>query len=163
MRVILGSTGSAHTFSSDGVEYPLRLLCFGHDRGADDWSLVVLVGRRHHARMLFLHWPALLLSALSAASALAATPPAHDVHWRCAVAYLPARSTWVRLVTIEHDARRVRAVRIDGVPVYAFHVQEALILTALDNERIVLDTAALAWQSDFRGQASGAGRCERMD
>lgn len=104
----------------------------------------------------------LLLAALCAIPA-AATPPSHDVHWRCAVAYLPARSTWVRQVTIEHDARRVRAVRIDGVPVYAFHVQEALILTALDNERIVLDTAALAWQSDFRGQASGAGRCERMD
>jgi len=87
----------------------------------------------------------------------------HDVRWNCAVAYLPARSTWVREVTIAHDARRVRAVRIDGVAVHAFQVHEALILTALDNERIVLDTATLSWQSDFRGQASGAGRCERAD
>lgn len=115
------------------------------------------------AQVKLLSWFLALLAAMSTIPATTATPPSHDVHWRCAVAYLPARSTWVRQVTIEHDARRVRAVRIDGVPVYAFHVQEALILTALDNERIVLDTAALAWQSDFRGQASGAGRCERMD
>lgn len=97
------------------------------------------------------------------AAEVAAAAPGRDVRWSCAVAYLPARSTWVREVVIEHDARRVRAVRIDGVAVHAFQVHEALILTALDNERIVLDTATLSWQSDFRGQASGAGRCERAD
>lgn len=97
------------------------------------------------------------------AAEVAAAAPGHDVRWRCEVAYLPARSTWVRQVAIEHDALGVRAVRIDGVAVHAFQVHEALILTALDNERIVLDTATLSWQSDFRGQASGAGRCDRAD
>jgi hypothetical protein len=108
-------------------------------------------------------WLVAVLMVVFAAPAAAATPPSHDVHWRCAVAYLPARSTWVRQMTFEHDARRVRAVCIDGVPVHAFHVHEALIFTALDNERIVLDTAAMTWQSDFRAQASGQGRCERQD
>ena len=44
--------------------------------------------------------PLALLAAMSTSPAAAATPPSHDVHWRCAVAYLPARSTWVRQVTI---------------------------------------------------------------
>ena len=40
-------------------------------------------------------------------------------------------------------------------------VYETVLLTALDNERIQLDTASLTWRSDFRGQATSQGRCER--
>jgi hypothetical protein len=87
--------------------------------------------------------------------------PAASVQYRCEAVYLPARSTWVRSVEIEHDDRRVRGLRIDGVAVYSFAVDGTVIRTALDNERIVLDTTSLDWQSDFRGQAQGQGRCER--
>ena len=52
-------------------------------------------------------------------------------------------------------------MQIDGVPVYTFNVQGTVILTALDNERIQIDTAAQTWTSDFRGLASAQGRCER--
>lgn len=93
---------------------------------------------------------------LTAGPALAAS-----VRYRCEAVYMPARSTWVRHVEIEHDDRRVRALRIDGVAVYSFAVNGTVIRTALDNERIVLDTASGQWQSDFRGQAQGQGRCER--
>ena len=79
----------------------------------------------------------------------------------CEAVYLPARTTWTRSVHIDYDARRVREVRIDGVPVYTFSVREAQILTAVDNERIQIDTAAQTWSSDFRGQATSEGRCER--
>ena len=82
-------------------------------------------------------------------------------HYRCEAVYLPARSTWVRHVEIEHDERRIHAVRIDGVAVYSFAIDGTTIRTALDNERIVLDTASGQWQSDFRGLAQGQGRCER--
>lgn len=85
-----------------------------------------------------------------------------DVRWVCEVAYQPARSTWTREVVVQHDQRRVRSVQIDGVPVYAFTVQDTTILTALDNERVRFDTRAQTWQSDFRGLASGQGRCERL-
>jgi hypothetical protein len=90
-------------------------------------------------------------------------PPvlAATVRYRCEAVYLPARSTWVRSVEIEHDARRIRALRVDGVPVYSFAVDGTTIRTALDNERIVLDTARGQWQSDFRNLAQAQGRCER--
>jgi hypothetical protein len=74
---------------------------------------------------------------------------------------LPARAVWVRTVDIEYDQKRVLSVAIDGVPVYSFNVRDTLILTALDNERIQIDTATQSWTSDFRGMASSQGRCER--
>lgn len=79
----------------------------------------------------------------------------------CEAVYLPARTTWTRTVSIGYDKKRVNAVKIDGVPVYTFTVQETVILTAIDNERIQIDTAAQTWTSDFRGQATSQGRCER--
>ena len=79
----------------------------------------------------------------------------------CEAAYLPTRSVWVRKVDIGYDQKRVLSVRIDGVPVYTFNVSGTVILTALDNERIQIDTATQTWTSDFRGVASAQGRCER--
>ncbi len=98
----------------------------------------------------------LVVGLLLAAPVLAAT-----ARYSCEAVYLPARSTWVRQVEIDYDDRRVRALRIDGVAVYGFAVEGTVIRTALDNERIVLDTASLSWLSDFRGLAQGQGRCER--
>ena len=79
----------------------------------------------------------------------------------CEASYQPARTTWTRTVRIGYDKKRVRSVLIDGVPVYTFTVQDTVILTAIDNERIQIDTAAQTWTSDFRGQATAQGRCER--
>ncbi|MDP2163378.1 MAG: hypothetical protein Q8K21_04020 [Hydrogenophaga sp.] len=79
----------------------------------------------------------------------------------CEAVYLPARTTWTRTVAIGYDQQRVRSVQIDGVPVYTFAVRETVILTALDNERIQIDTARQTWTSDFRGLATAQGRCER--
>lgn len=81
----------------------------------------------------------------------------------CDAVYLPARSSWMRSVRIHFDDRRVRQVEVDGLPVYAFSVRGTTILTALDNERIQIDLAQQSWTSDFRGQASAQGRCERQD
>lgn len=85
----------------------------------------------------------------------------NEVTLVCEAAYQPARTTWTRTVRIGYDKKRVRSVHIDGVPVYTFTVQETVILTAIDNERIQIDTAAQTWTSDFRGQATGQGRCQR--
>lgn len=79
----------------------------------------------------------------------------------CDATYLPARTTWTRQVDIGYDQQRVRSVHIDGVPVYTFSVRGTAILTALDNERIQVDTATMTWTSDFRGLASSQGRCSR--
>ena len=73
--------------------------------------------------------------------------------------YLPTRSTWVREVTLNHSQGRLRSVAIDGVPVYSFALAGAVVLTALDNERIQLDLSQPAWRSDFRGLAEGQGLC----
>lgn len=88
-------------------------------------------------------------------------PAAGAVVLSCEAVYLPARSAWTREVRLTLDERRVRAVEIDGVPVYSFSVFDTVLLTALDNERIQLDTATLTWRSDFRGQATSEGRCTR--
>lgn len=107
---------------------------------------------------------ALVLAAglvVGSGAALADGPAPAQVVLSCEAVYLPARSTWVREVRFTLDERRIRGVEIDGVPVYSFSVYEALLLTALDNERIQLDTATLTWRSDFRGQATSEGRCER--
>ena len=122
-----------------------------------------------------MHWAATALVACAcAASAAWAQAPApapapaapatganSKVVLVCEAVYLPARNVWVRTVAIEYDQKRVLSVQIDGVPVYTFNVRETIILTALDNERIQIDTATQTWTSNFRGVASSQGRCER--
>jgi hypothetical protein len=78
----------------------------------------------------------------------------------CAVAYMPQRSTWVREVRIDWDQKAIRRLRIDGVEPYGFSLIPRGVMTAVDNERIQIDLATRQWQSDFRGHASGQGRCE---
>jgi len=78
----------------------------------------------------------------------------------CAVAYMPQRSTWVREVRIDWDQKAIRRLRIDGVEPYGFSLMPRGVMTAVDNERIQIDLATRQWQSDFRGLASGQGRCE---
>lgn len=99
---------------------------------------------------------------LAACLLLAALPGwAATVRYRCEAVYLPARSTWVRTVELTHDGRQLRAVSIDGAPAHRFAVSGGTVHTAVDNERIVFDTATLNWRSDFRGVAQSQGRCER--
>jgi hypothetical protein len=83
-----------------------------------------------------------------------------SVSLSCAVAYQPARSTWVRQVQIEWDDKTVHALRVDGLTPHSFSVQADVVLTAIDNERIQIDLGQAVWTSDFRGLASGQGRCE---
>lgn len=110
---------------------------------------------------------ACMAAALSSTASAQNMPPAKpasktsEVTLVCEAVYLPARTTWTRTVSIGYDKKRVRSVQIDGVPVYTFAIQETVILTAIDNERIQIDTAAQTWSSDFRGQATAMGRCER--
>lgn len=78
----------------------------------------------------------------------------------CAVAYMPARSTWVREVQLDWERKTLRAVRIDGLAPYSFSVHPQGLSTAIDNERIQIDWVQAQWSSDFRGLASGRGRCE---
>ena len=104
---------------------------------------------------------ALGLLAAGLAQAAAPAASASAVHLACEPVYLPARGVWARTVDIAYDQKKVRSVLIDGVPVYTFAVRGTTILTALDNERIQIDVAALSWRSDFRGLASSEGRCER--
>lgn len=90
-----------------------------------------------------------------------ATPVALQVtDWVCEVVYAPARTVWRRQVRFTYDQRRLQQVAIDGVPVYRFAIYDTVVMTALDNERVRIDVAARTWDSDFRGQASGQGRCE---
>jgi hypothetical protein len=91
----------------------------------------------------------------------AAEPVKSRVGLVCEAVYLPARTIWVRMVEIAYDDQRVSGVRIDGVSVYSFSIDGTVVLTSMDNERIQIDVAAQAWQSDFRGLASSQGRCER--
>ena len=84
---------------------------------------------------------------------------ADTYHLRCDVAYLPSRSTWERDVAVELMDASPSRISIDGVAAYSFVIDGAQLWTAIDNERIVLDMAALSWQSDFRGMATGQGRC----
>jgi len=79
----------------------------------------------------------------------------------CDVAYLPSRANWVRTVTVDYDDKRLRRVSVDGVAVHTFSVYGTVILTSQDNERIQVDVAELGWTSDFRGLATGQGRCQR--
>ena len=81
--------------------------------------------------------------------------------WTCNAFYLPARSIWQRTVDLEFDGKDVRAVQIDGVPVYAFNIQGTIVLTAVDGERIQFDPVAQTWASDLRGVVSSQGRCDR--
>ena len=81
----------------------------------------------------------------------------------CAVAYMPARSTWVRHVQALVQDGQVRALIIDGVAPYAFAGDADVLVTAIDNERIELRLTQRHWQSDFRGHATGQGRCDSVE
>lgn len=114
-------------------------------------------------------WPllaclaALPAFALEPAKQAATAPPATGVvKLVCEAVYMPTRATWPRTVTVAYDHRRVREVAIDGQVVYSFAIQDTLILTSQDNERIQIDVAAQRWTSDFRGLATAQGRCERV-
>jgi len=100
--------------------------------------------------------------ALLGAPVLATSSSLRTVELRCDAIYLPARSLWSRVVHIAFDDQRVLGVEVDGLRVYSFRVQGQTIHTALDNERIRIDLEAMLWNSDFRGQASADGRCERQ-
>ncbi len=106
-----------------------------------------------------------LVASLAAqpASKPAAPAPtqARQVTWICSAFYLPARSIWKRTVDVAYDNQRIRAVQVDGTPVYSFSVNGTQILTAVDGERIQLDTAAQTWTSDLRDMVTAQGRCER--
>ena len=102
-------------------------------------------------------WAALCLAALGPAAAVPSS-----VVLSCAVAYLPQRSTWVREVRIDWDKKTIRSLRIDGVEPHGFSLIPQGVMTALDNERIQIDLVARQWQSDFRGHATGQGRCETV-
>ena len=108
---------------------------------------------------------ALAAAALALACTAGGIGTAHaalrQVQLVCDAVYMPARTSWNRVVDIGYDDKRVRSVSIDGVPVYTFAIAQTVIMTALDNERIQIDTASQTWTSDFRGQATAQGRCER--
>jgi hypothetical protein len=97
---------------------------------------------------------------LSPVAISAAQPSTGQAALLCEAVYMPAQTVWPRTVTIEYDQRRIKAVSIDGVKVYTFNVRDTWILTSMDNERIQINTATLAWTSDFRGLASAQGRCD---
>lgn len=102
---------------------------------------------------------------LAEMAAAATVPPQGEARpgvraFSCAVAYLPARTTWVRTLELRYDAARLSAVLIDGQAPYTFSVQGTQVATSLDNERIVVDVASGQWRSDFRDKATGQGRCE---
>lgn len=89
-----------------------------------------------------------------------AQPSTGQAAMLCEAVYMPAQTVWPRTVAIDYDQRRIKALSIDGVNVYTFDVRDTWILTALDNERIQINTAALSWTSDFRGLATSEGRCD---
>ncbi|MGJ4748677.1 hypothetical protein ACQV5M_20115 [Leptospira sp. SA-E8] len=91
----------------------------------------------------------------------ALTRAAEASRYRCEAVYQPARSVWVRSVTLVHDEKKIIEVQIDEVPVYSFNVHGTLVLTAQDNERIAFDAGKLSWQSDWRGLMQSSGRCEK--
>ncbi len=101
-----------------------------------------------------------------AALSLAAIGPAvaapSKVVLSCAVAYLPQRSTWVREVRIDWDKKAIRSLQIDGLQPHGFSLIPQGVMTAVDNERIQIDLVTRQWQSDFRGHATGQGRCETV-
>lgn len=101
-----------------------------------------------------------------AALSLAAIGPAvaapSKVVLSCAVAYLPQRSTWVREVRIDWDKKAIRSLHIDGLQPHGFSLIPQGVMTAVDNERIQIDLVTRQWQSDFRGHATGQGRCETV-
>ena len=99
------------------------------------------------------------ITGLLLASSFALASAVKSKQFTCAAFYLPARSIWNRQVDIRFQNKQPVSVHIDGLPVYAFASDGPVILTAIDNERIQIDTQALLWTSDFRGMASSQGAC----
>lgn len=103
----------------------------------------------------------------TAATAAAPAPPEPGAQswreWRCELAYLPARSTWVRRIALRADAQQVLQIRVDDQVAHSFAVRDTLVLTSMDGEHIAFDVGTGLWESDFRGAAQGRGRCDPME
>ena len=122
--------------------------------------LVALLAGSAHAAGEAVAKPSAGLEAASPSASPSAAASSF-VLFTCNAFYLPARSIWQRKVAVELDADGVRSVEIDGVAVYTFNINGTVIMTAVDGERIQIDTEALTWSSDLRGLASGRGVCTR--
>lgn len=105
-------------------------------------------------------WAAAPLAGAATPSAPAVRAEATVTRLRCEPVYMPARHTWVREVELVGRGGRLSEVRIDGQAVYTFAVSDSVVMTSQDNERIQIDIAQRTWRSDFRGLATGEGRCE---
>lgn len=115
---------------------------------------------RHQALKTRVRHMAIISAGLGVAMSWPAVAAPSSVVLSCAVAYLPQRSTWVREVRIDWDKKAIRNLRIDGLEPHGFSLTPQGVMTAVDNERIQIDLVARQWQSDFRGHATGQGRCE---
>jgi hypothetical protein len=62
-------------------------------------------------------------------------------------------------VSVFWEGEVFKGLQIDGLRPHAVAAQGSTLATAIDNERILLDLASMEWASDFRGQATGRGRC----
>ena len=99
----------------------------------------------------------------AASSAAADASKPNSTLLRCEPVYMPARSVWVREVEMVAENGHLKQLLIDGQAVYTFSVQGSTVFTSLDNERIQIDFAQRSWRSDFRGLATGEGRCELQE
>ena len=67
----------------------------------------------------------------TAATAAAPAPPEPGAQtwreWRCELAYLPARSTWVRRIALRADAQQVLQIRVDDQVAHSFAVRDTLV------------------------------------
>jgi len=117
-----------------------------------------VMSKRH--KVLSLLCQVAWLVSLAPVAVSATQPSTGQAAMLCEAVYMPAQTVWSRTVAIEYDQRRIKAVSIDGVKVYTFNVRDTWILTSMDNERIQINTATLAWTSDFRGLATAQGRCD---
>lgn len=110
----------------------------------------------HHQKL-----KALTLTVLLGAGVVQAQTASATLSLVCQVFYQPARSIWARKVQLDMLDDRVQALQVDGLKPYSFTAYpEGLVLTAIDNERIVIDLKQASWSSDFRDHANGQGQCE---
>ncbi len=93
-------------------------------------------------------------------------PKLERVQWQCAAFYEPARSIWNRTVTFEYANQPSSShatdfkLSIDQVPVHGYNLENDILQTHLDSERITLNLTSKTWSSNFRGMSSSQGQCE---
>ena len=92
---------------------------------------------------------------------------ADTIAFDCRIQYTQRGELSHRSVAVQFEPKtqKIKAVHIDGQPVYTFNFAKSTILTSVDSERVQIELAPdkTIWRSNLRDKLFGNGVCIKLN